>query len=125
MSDAHALTWGESPSNDDKTWGLIAHISVYLAWFLGPVIVLLIYQEKSPFIKYHAIQALLCQVALSVVGGFLAIVVTLLSWVTCGVGALLFLPLSLLGLVPLYGAYKAYQGEWHGFPLLEKVGAPS
>ena len=122
MAEQHALTWGEAASGDDKTWGAIAHLSVYLSWFLGPIVVMLMYQEKSPYIKYHAIQALIGQIALTVVGTFAGIVIGVIGAFTCGVGYVLYLPFSLLVFVPLYGAYKAYSGEWSGFPLVSQFG---
>jgi uncharacterized Tic20 family protein len=122
MAEQHALTWGEEASGDDKLWGMIAHVSVYVSWFLGPLIVMLIYQEKSPYIKYHAIQALIGQIALTVVAAIGGTVIMVISWFTCGVGALLYLPLSLIGFVPLYGAYKAYSGNWDGYPMISQFG---
>ena len=112
MADQHALSFGDTASGDDKTFALLAHLSVYVSWWLGPLVMMLIFKDKAAFVKYHAVQALAMQIALSVLG---AIVATL----TCGFGTILLLPLAL---VPLYGAYVAYQGQWSGYPGLSSFG---
>lgn len=114
----HALTWGETPTSDDKLWGALAHLSVFLAAFIGPIVVLLLFQEKSRYIKYHAIQALVFQGVLWIS----AVIISIVSMVTCGFGSLLYLPWLCLLLVPLYGAWKGYEGNWDGFPLLSQFG---
>lgn len=112
------MTWGETPTNDDKMWALIAHLSVYMSTFLGPLILLLIFQDKSKFVRYHAIQALMVQVAVVIAG----VIISIISFVTCGVGSLLYLPLLLVLFAPLWGAYLGWSGEWVGFPGLASVG---
>ena len=102
---SHALTIGETPTSDDKLWGAVAHLSAFV--FIpgaGAVIFYLIYKDKSAFIKYQAIQSLVVQLAIYILGGL-----------TCGFGLILLL-------LPLYGAWKAYEGSWEGYPLLWNVG---
>ena len=102
---SNALTWGETPTSDDKLWGMLAHVSAYVLPFgLGAVVLYLLHKDKAPYVRYHAVQSLVCQVAVYAIGT-----------ITCGVGLLLF-PL------PLYGPYKAYRGDWSGYPLIEGVG---
>lgn len=114
----HALTWGETPTGDDKLWGALAHLSVFVGGFIGPIVVLLIFQEKSKFIKYHATQSLMFCALLAVS----AILISILSTITCGVGSLLFLPWLCLLLVPLWGAWKSWSGDWEGYPLVANMG---
>lgn len=114
----HALTWGETPTEDDKLWGLLAHLSPFVSAFIGPIIVLVLYQEKSKFVKYHAWQAIAWQAVLWISG----VLVTIISTITCGIGSLLYLPWLLLLLGPLYGAYLAWNGKWDGFPMLTSFG---
>jgi hypothetical protein len=116
------LTWGETPTSDDKTMALLSHLSVYVFPFLGPIIFYLIFQEKSRFIKYHAVQALLSHAALwgmEIIG---IILITIISTITCGIGSVLYIVLLPLPLLHLWGAYKAYQGEWEGYPLVSGIG---
>jgi hypothetical protein len=102
---SNALTWGDEPTSDDKLWGMLAHVSAFVVpWGLGALALYLVYKDKAPYVRYHAVQSLVVQVAIWVISGL-----------TCGLGLILFL-------LPLLGAYKAYNGEWAGYPLIEGVG---
>jgi len=118
MADQHALTFGETPSGDDKTFALIAHLSIYVATFIGPLVMWLIFKDKSAYIKFHAMQALIFQGALWI----LSVIIGAISVVTCGFGGVLYAVLIPLFFVPLYGAYLAYDGQWSGFPGLSGFG---
>ena len=68
--------FGEEISSDDKLWALLGYIFGLVA-----IIALLIEDKKNrPFIKYHAVQALM-----------VSVVTVLLSWTVCG----WFIPWSL------------------------------
>ena len=119
---------GELSVQDERTWSILSHVSV-LAWPLtgflpiAPLIVWLLYKDRSPRIGFHALQSLWYQVAwliLGTVGGFLATVFTLL---TLGLGIFVVAPLAaILGLVPfahqLYAAYKVSQGIDYRYPFI-------
>jgi uncharacterized Tic20 family protein len=119
---------GELSTQDERTWSILSHVSV-LAWPLtgflpiAPLIVWLLYKDRSPRIGFHALQSLWYQVAwlvLGTVGGFLATVFTL---VTLGLGIFVVAPLAaVLGLVPfvhqLYAAYKVNQGIDYRYPFI-------
>jgi uncharacterized Tic20 family protein len=118
----------EVSPQDERTWSILSHVSV-LAWpitgFLpvAPLIVWLLYKDRSPLVSFHALQSLWYQVAwlvLGVVGGVIGTIFTIL---TLGVGAALVVPLAVvLGLVPfahqLYAAYKVGQGENYRYPFI-------
>ena len=100
----HALTWGEAPTSDDKMWGMVAHLSALIVPVLGALALYLIYKDTGRYVKYHAAQSLTFQLVAYVIGS-----------VTCGFGLVsLFLSVWL--------AYRAYKGEWAGYPLIESVG---
>lgn len=121
MSD-HALTYGAPATQDDRTWGLVAHLSCFVGGLFGPLVMLLVFNEKSAFVKYHAVQALIVQIATGVALGLYLVFVQVVSVLTCGVGLVLLLPVPLVMVIPAYGAYQAWQGEWKGYPLVEGVG---
>lgn len=76
-------------SQDDKLWAALGYLIPLIA-----LIVLFMEDKKSrPYIKFNAVQSLVATVVLSI-----------LSTVTCGFGAVLFL-------IVLYWAYQAYQGQ--------------
>ncbi|MFZ5479712.1 MAG: DUF4870 domain-containing protein [Myxococcota bacterium] len=114
----HALTWGETPTSDDKTWALVAHLSPYIATFVGPLLVMLLFSDKSKYVKYHAVQALGYQVAVWILGVIFAIISTL----TCGLGSILYLLFIPMAFVPLYGAWVAWEGKWVGYPGIAQFG---
>ncbi len=118
----------EVSPQDERTWSILSHVSV-LAWpitgFLpiAPLIVWLLYKDRSPGVSFHALQSLWYQVAwlvLGVVGGVLG---TLFTILTLGIGAIVVAPIAgILGLVPfahqLYAAYKVSQGEDYRYPFI-------
>jgi len=83
-------------TDDDKLWAALGYFLPLLA------IVALVMEDKKnrPYIKFNAIQSLVASVVLSI-----------LSTVTCGFGAVLFL-------VMLYWAYQAYQGQNVTIPVI-------
>jgi len=64
--------------------------------------------KTRPFQKFHAVQALVFWVALTVVGIVLALV-------TLGIGSLCF---PVIWLISLWPAYKTYQGEYMKMPVI-------
>lgn len=114
---AHALTFGETPSGDDKMWGLFAHLTSFVIPLLGALVIYLIHKDK-PFIAYHAAQSLGFQVAIWVAGAIISVI----SVMTCGLGGILYALLVPAYFIPLYGAWIAYEGQWTGYPLMSKLG---
>jgi uncharacterized protein len=64
---------GVSPSADDRTWGMLAHLSSLIAMamggltFLGPLIVWLVKKDQSPFVDDQGKEALNFQIAVMIV----------------------------------------------------------
>ena len=101
MSEKYdAVTPGSTDvSDDDRLWAALAWIPISPLWPIIAIILLLMPEKQErPFIKYHAILALIT----GVVG-------ILLSSLCVGV-------ISLLAM--FYYAFKAYQGERVNIPLL-------
>lgn len=119
---------GELSTQDERTWSILSHVSV-LAWPLTgflpvvPLVMWLLYRDRSPRIGFHALQSMWYQVswfALGIVGGFLGTLFTLL---TLGLGIFVVAPLgAVLGLIPfvhqLYAAYKVSQGIEYRYPFI-------
>ena len=90
-------------NDDDKLWGLLSWIFTPLI----PIIVLLMEDKKArPFIKYHAVQAL-------VVGAVGYILSAVLSAVLIGC----FIGLAVLG-YQIYMGVQAYNGKWTTVPVI-------
>jgi uncharacterized Tic20 family protein len=99
-------------AQDERTWSIIAHLSVLLAFVslmpFGALLVWLLYKDRSEKVRFHALQALWYQIAwvvILVVYAFVSLVLTLLI-----VGFFMFFLLPVLALVPvIHGCYAAYQ----------------
>lgn len=113
----NATTFGETPTSDDKLLALVAHLSAFFLPFIGALGLYLVCRDK-PFVAYHAAQSLAAQAVISALGA----AVTVLSFLTCGIGAVLFAPLAVAPIIPLFGAYLAYDGRWSGYPGIEGIG---
>jgi len=79
-----------SPS-DERTWAMIAHFGVFVnlvSGFFGPIVPLIIYlmyKDRSRYVAYHSLQALIFQLIWWVGGGILAGITWALSGVLSAV----------------------------------------
>jgi uncharacterized membrane protein len=116
MAEEHAMTWGESPSSNDRLLSTVAWL------FPGPivaVIIYLMYQEKSKFIKYHATQSLILLGITWILG---VVILPVLTTITCGLGGVLYAPLACAYAINIYGAYLSWTGQWTGLPGIANYG---
>ncbi len=104
---------------EEKQWAMLSHFSVLLnlvTGFLGvvaPLIIYLIYKERSRYVAFHSLQAFVFQAICWFGGSALAIVSSLLSGVVPFIG-LLCLPLAcIFGILPvvalIYGTIGGIQ----------------
>ena len=110
------------PSNDDKTWALIAHFggaggaligSGGLGW-LAPLIAMVSKGPQSPVVRAHAVAALNFQITWTI-ATIVAVVVTV---ITCGV--LFFLPIITVLISIIFGVIggvKATEGVLYQYPM--------
>jgi uncharacterized Tic20 family protein len=116
MSNDPSASSAALPS-EDRNWAMGAHLSAFLAayialGFLGPLVVLLVRGDRSPFVRQHAVEALnfnltvLIYVAISVILAILLI------------GILMLVALGILYVVAvIIGAVRASSGELYRYPL--------
>lgn len=91
-------------TSDDRLWAAIGYPIPIL-----PIIALFMEEKKNrPFIKFHAVQAIVFNVVLY-------ILITIISFVTFGFGALCA---PLLWLVVLWPAFEAYNGKYLEIPVI-------
>jgi uncharacterized Tic20 family protein len=93
---------------DERTWGLLAHLSVLLnlfTGFAGPIaalIIYLIYRDRSRYVAYHSIQSFIFQLiwwgGAGVLIGLMWAVTGVLSALLVGI---LLIPIALL-LTPVF-----------------------
>ena len=109
---------GFAATQDDKLWAMLSHLSGFLGYsivvgqFAAPLIIYLMYKDKSRYVAYHALQSLYFQLAL--------LLVLIFGWglaaATCG--ALLpiaFAATAVVGVAtlvcPIIAAINAYNGK--------------
>lgn len=97
--------------SEERTLAMLAHLSILLnliTGILGPVgalVVYLVYQERSRYVSYHALQSLIFQLIVWLGGGVLAglawAITAILSVIVVGI---LCIPFALLvSLIPVGG----------------------
>jgi uncharacterized protein len=116
QQQAGFITGSPAPTADERTWGMIAHLSALVASvvgfpFLGPLIVWLTKGKESAWVEQHAKEALNFQITATVaiwISAFLMF---------CLVGFLL-LPLIGLGalILTIMAGIKANNGEMYRYP---------
>ncbi len=96
-------------TDDDKLWGMLAHLSPLLASvvgfpFLGPLVIMIMYKDKSEFVTKNAKEALNFELTM-----LIAIVVT------CFIGAIIVAPLALI--FHIIGGLAANKGDEYRYPM--------
>ena len=112
--------------SEARTWAMLAHIVAAVASamsagtiaFVAPLVIWLLYKDRSALVAYHGKQNLNLQITSIVIG----VAAFVLGLVTLGVGLVITLPLW--GLYVLYAfiisivaGVKAYNGEYYRIPL--------
>jgi uncharacterized membrane protein len=88
-------------TSNDRTWAALSWLPISPLWPIVAIVALVMEDTKNrPFVRYNAV--------VSIATGIATIILT---FVTLGLGALLFL-------VFFYWVYKAYQGEMVEIPLI-------
>jgi uncharacterized Tic20 family protein len=127
MNDTSAFTPPAPLSeSEERQWAMLAHLSILLNLVTGllgvvaPLVIYMMYKDRSRYVAYHAMQALIFQLIWWVGGGAIVtvtwIVTSLLSAVIIGV---LCIPLAcIISLLPIaalgygiYGGMETSQGK--------------
>lgn len=104
---------------EERTWGMLAHIGALVAiitaggfgWAV-PLVILLVYKDRSPYIRHHAAQSLNFQIMLTI-GAIISWVLTFVL-----IGFFTLIALMVVGLVlPILAGVAANRGEWYRYPL--------
>lgn len=113
----------EKPDTTDKILTAIAHLGFLsgVGYFFAPLIIYLL-KKDSPFVAAHAKQAMVWQGACFVLSAVLGIGGFVLTFLTAGLGALIFIPgmalLGLLLLIPsIIATVKAFGEEEYMYPV--------
>jgi Uncharacterized protein conserved in bacteria len=102
---------------DEKLWATLVHIGGIVFGFLPALIGYLVLKDRGPFVRQHTATALNFQISLIIYEIALAII----SVITLGIGAILYIPLGIAALVfMIIAAVKANQGLPYTYPLTIK-----
>ncbi len=107
---------GES---DARSMAMLAHLLGALFGFVGPLIIWLVKKDESRFVDDQGKEALNFQLTLLIAYLVSAILYVVISFVTCGIGSFLPLPLivTIFQLVfGIIGSVKANNGEYYRYP---------
>jgi uncharacterized Tic20 family protein len=122
--DQVGASTGTMSAQDERTWSMIAHLSVLVALVglmpFGALLVWLLYKDRSRKVRFHALQALWYQIAWIVILVAYTLVSLVLSIIIIGI--FMFFLLPILALVPVvhgcYAAYKVSQGVEYRYPYI-------
>lgn len=120
-------------TSDERTWAILAHLSTLVAnlvslgllGWVGPLVIYLIYRDKSPFVRNASAGALNFAINLFVysaiawffliLGSFLLVLIVPLVFIL--IGAIMILAISVAAIVvPIIAALKANNGEAYTYP---------
>lgn len=108
---------GQLGPQDERTWGMLAHLSALLASFvalafLGPLLVMLIQGPKSAFVRRQAVEALNFQITTYIAGFIAAILIfVLVGFILLPIVGIAWLVLTILA------AVAANRGEDYRYPI--------
>jgi len=113
-----AATPGAAPTENERTWGMLAHLSALAGLVLplagiviGPLVVWLARRDESEFVAGHAKEAL--NFNISVLLGALACMLLMLVFIGFLLGTALFIAWLVMTLI---AAIKASEGHIYRYP---------
>lgn len=116
------------PTADERTWAMLAHLSSAIAWvlsagwlnFVGPLIVWVLYKDRSRFVRNASAGAFNFTLSMTIVG--------IVGWILTitVIFAIIGIPLILISgigaiVLGIVGAVKTWNGEAYTYPWQLKV----
>lgn len=108
--------------SEARTMSVLAHLLVLIGSFIPPLVIWLIYRDRSALVDAHGKEQLNFQISLIIYTVGLYVVASVLALVTFGLGFLLLFPLFLgIGIyalvVIILAAMAANRGQYYRIPL--------
>jgi uncharacterized Tic20 family protein len=99
-------------ADEERLWALLSHLSYFALGIIAPLIIMLTLGNRSPYVRYHAVEALNFHITLWIAGLVSALLILLLI-------GIVLLPLVLLlgAIFSIIAAVAAYQGQHYRYPL--------
>jgi uncharacterized protein len=105
------------PPDQERLWGMLAHllsfVAAYIALgFLAPLVVLLVFGQRSAYVRAHAVESLNFNLSWLLY----AVVAVVLAFLLIGIPILIALGIAYLVLVVI-ASIRANNGEFFRYPL--------
>lgn len=105
---------GTLSPGDERTMALLAHLLPLAVGFWAPLVIWLIYREKSAFVNDQAKESLNFQITVFIA----SLVCAVVAVVTCGIGAVLFIPVVVGAIIYcILAAIQSGKGVWYRYPV--------
>ncbi len=112
----YAGTLGPMAPQEERTWGMIAHLAPFAGGliglpFVGALVVFLMYKDRSPFVRRHALESLNFQITLLI--GYIisaVLIIVLVGFVLLGILAIASIVLQIMA------AVAANRGDEYRYP---------
>ncbi|MGB9376354.1 MAG: DUF4870 domain-containing protein [Mycobacteriales bacterium] len=103
---------GRQLTSDETMWSMLSHLGGIILGFIAPLIVMLTKGNESPYIRYHAVEALNFQILIAI-GYVISSVLTVVI-----IGLLGFFVLPVVSIIfSVIAGLAANKGEAYRYPL--------
>jgi len=98
--------------SDQRTWAMLAHLSGFLS-IIATIVIWAVYKDKGTYVREQATEALNFQITLFIASA----AVTVITVITAGIGAILFLGLIAGAVFMIMAAIATNKGEPYRYPI--------
>lgn len=102
--------------SNETTWSLLSHLSIFALSIIGPIIIMLTEGKKSPYTRYHAVEALNMHLTF-----LIAEFVCILTFFLIVPLVLLFCLVIAVCVYGVIGAMAANRGELFRYPMIFRM----
>jgi len=98
--------------DEEKTWAILAHLLPFVASFLAPLVIWLVFKGRGPYLEHQAKESLNFQITLLIVelvGAVLTVV--LIGFLVIGIAVVVALVLQIMA------AVAASRFDWYRYPV--------
>lgn len=99
--------------SDQRLWATLTHLSALIFPLLGPLVAWLVLRERGAFVEDQTKEALNFNITMTLTG----VVITIVSVITLGIGAILYLYYVAALIFIILAAVAANRGERYRYPL--------
>jgi uncharacterized Tic20 family protein len=98
--------------NDERLWAMLSQLGGIVLGFVAPLIVMLVYGERSPFVRRHSVESLNFQITLVIAYAIAGILIFVII-------GLVLLPIIWIGsiILMIMAGLAANRGEDYRYPL--------